>query len=394
MSGKIAVDHLPVQRITAGKHHFFGYFDKFPWDRSGRYHLANQVSFTARQPVAGEKAVLGMIDLQDDNRFIALAETSAWCWQQGCMFQWLNDSETEVIYNDIEGDRFVSRILDIKSGQTRTLCRPVYCLSPDGKWALSLNFSRLDRERPGYGYPGAYDKNETVKIPDDEGIWLVDLKNNTSRLIISIAQITDTFYRSDMEDTPGWFNHMLFSPDSKRIAFFHRWRLKKADGSPGWHLTHMFTADIDGGNIWPLNLEDMSSHYTWTDNNHIINFSNRYSHKWQYYFYTDQSHECKIIGKDLFPGDGHCSFSPDGKWMLTDSYPFENDPYRKLFLYDLTAEKAVEIGSFYSDPAYPVPTRCDLHPNWSRDGKTVSIDSIHEGSRQIYTIDVSKYTTK
>jgi Tol biopolymer transport system component len=34
--------------------------------------------------------------------------------------------------------------------------------------------------------------------------------------------------------------------------------------------------------------------------------------------------------------------------------------------------------------------RCDLHPRWSRDSKKVSIDSAHEGSRQIYVLDVEK----
>ena len=146
--------HLEVQRITDGpKHHFFGYFDKFPWNQKGNYLLAQEVDFTARQPIPGEKSVLGMIDLNNDNKFIPVAETDAWCWQQGCMFQWLNDSQSKVIYNDREGDHFVSRVLDIETGMRETLCRPIYCLSPDGKWALSLNFSRLDRERPGYGYP-------------------------------------------------------------------------------------------------------------------------------------------------------------------------------------------------------------------------------------------------
>lgn len=386
--------HLPVQRVTEGpKHHFFGYFDKFPWDKSGRYLLSQEVDFTARQPLPGEKAVLGMIDLQDNNRFIKVAETNAWCWQQGCMFQWLNDAESKVIYNDLEGDHFVSRILDVKSGETTTLCRPVYCLSPDGKWALSLNFSRLDRERPGYGYPGASDKNELVNVPDDEGIWLVDLKNNTSKLIITVAQMTDLYFRSDMEDGPGWFNHMLFSPDSKRIAFFHRWRIFDKDGKPGWHVTHMFTANIDGSEIWPLNLENMSSHYTWVSDNQIINFSNRHKSGWQYYLYTDKTHKSEVIAKDVFPGDGHCSYSSDGKWMMTDSYP-EEDDCRGLFLYNLESHEAFEIGRFYSDPSYPIPTRCDLHPNWSRDDRTVCIDSIHEGSRQIYTIDVSSFTKK
>ena len=388
----IAKHHLEAKRITEGpNHHFFGYFDKFPWDKSGRYILAQETTFTARQPRAGEKALLGMIDLGDNNTFIPLAETSAWCWQQGCMFQFLNDSETKVIYNDREGDHFVSRILDIKTKEQQTLCRPVYCLSPDGKWALSLNFSRLDRERPGYGYPGAFDPTEKIHCPEDDGIFLVDLKNNTAKLIISVAEITEKYYRSDMENTPGWFNHLLFSPDSRRFAFFHRWRLWNKDGTPAWHLTHMFTADLDGKNIWPLNLEDMSSHYTWTGNNTIINFSNRYKHGWQYYHYTDQTNKTSIVAKDIFPGDGHCSYSSDGKWLLTDSYP-ETDDYRRLFLYDLTREKACEIGKFYADPTYPIPTRCDLHPNWSRDDSFVCIDSIHEGSRQMYLIDVREFT--
>lgn len=366
---------------------FLGYFDKFPWDKSGRYLLSQEIPFTARQPEPGEKAVLGMIDLQEGDKWIPFAETDSWCWQQGCMLQWLNDSETKVIYNDRDGDHFVSRILDIKTGERQTLCRPIYCLSPDGRWALSLNFSRLDRERPGYGYPGAAEPNKGVDAPSDDGVWRVDLKNNTAELVISVAQIRDQFYRSDMAEPPNWFNHLLISPDSRRFAFFHRWRLKNPDGTPGWHKTHMFTANLDGSEIYPLNLEEMSSHYTWTGNHSIINFSNRYTAGWQYYHYTDQTHQTQIIAKDLFPGDGHCSYSPDGKWMLTDSYPGK-DNCRRLFLYQLSAQSAWEIGCFYADPAYPVPTRCDLHPNWSRDGKTVCIDSIHEGSRQVYFVDV------
>ena len=45
---------LPIQRVTQGpKHHFFGYFDKFPWDKSGRRLLAQEIDFTARQPRPG-----------------------------------------------------------------------------------------------------------------------------------------------------------------------------------------------------------------------------------------------------------------------------------------------------------------------------------------------------
>ena len=383
--------HLPVKRLTQEpKHHFFGYFDKFCYDRSGRYLLAHEIDFTARQPQPGEKAGICLADLENDCRSRRIAESDAWCWQQGCMLQWLNDSATKIIYNAREGNGFVSRILDIATGERQTLCRPVYCLSQDGRWALSLNFSRLDRERPGYGYPGGNDPNAGIDSPEDEGIWLVDLQHNTARLIISVAQVTRAFHRPSMDHTPGWFNHLLFSPDSRRFAFFHRWRVWGENGEKK-HITHMFTTNLDGSEIYPLNLEDMSSHYVWIDNSRIINFSNRHATGWQYHLFTDRTDRVEIIAKDVFPGDGHCSYSPDGRWMLTDSYPGA-DECRNLYLYQLTDGTAYEIGKFHSDCSYPIPTRCDLHPRWSRDGRKVCFDSTHEGSRQIYEIDLKPIT--
>lgn len=387
------IKHLPIKRVTDGpKHHFFGYFDKFPWDRQGRRLLSMETDFTARQPVPGEKATIGVID--ENGKYNPVAETNAWCWQQGSMLQWLNDDDNKIIYNDREGDHFVSRILDLNSGKTETLCRPIYCLSPDGRWAISLNFSRLDRERPGYGYPGAYDPFISEKHPAGDGVWLIDLKKNTASLSVSVDTVTKKFHRggpTGMDNGPAWFNHMLFSPDSRRFAFFHRWRLVRQNGAP-WHLTHMYTCNLDGSDLFPLNLEDMSSHYTWIGtSNQIINYSNRHATGWNYHLFTDQTDKVEVIAKGVFPGDGHCSYSSDCKWMLTDSYPL-SDNCRRLYLYNLESQEAYEIGSFYSDPSYPIPTRCDLHPNWSRDDASVCIDSIHEGSRQVYVIDVSSLT--
>ena len=174
----------------------------------------------------------------------------------------------------------------------------------------------------------------------------------------------------------------------------HRWRLYDKDGKPNWHKTHMFTVNIDGTDLYPLNLEDMSSHYTWVSDREIINFSNRYIDGWQYHLFTDQTRQVKTVAKDIFPGDGHCSYSPDGRWMMTDCYPEPDALYRKLFLYDLEKEIPYEIGEFADDMSAPGPTRCDLHPNWSRSGKTVCIDALHEGIRQVYCIDVTPIVGK
>ena len=39
----------------------------------------------------------------------------------------------------------------------------------------------------------------------------------------------------------------------------------------------------------------------------------------------------QVVAANVFPPDGHCSFSPDGRWMLTDSYVMP-DGCRNLYL--------------------------------------------------------------
>ena len=82
--------------------------------------------FEHRSPVADVVIEIGMIDLQDDDRWISLGRSTAWNWQQGCMLQWLPGSESTVLWNDREGDHFVCRLLDVKTQKGRTIPYPVY----------------------------------------------------------------------------------------------------------------------------------------------------------------------------------------------------------------------------------------------------------------------------
>src|SRR5688572_7562531 len=61
---------LPARAVTKGpKHHFFGYYDKTPWDKTGRYLLANEIGFVDRQPEASDELTVGMVDLKDGDKF-------------------------------------------------------------------------------------------------------------------------------------------------------------------------------------------------------------------------------------------------------------------------------------------------------------------------------------
>jgi hypothetical protein len=98
----------PIRQITRGPgFHWFGYYDKLQFSPDNRFVLGNKVGFEHRSPTVEDEIEVGMVALHDHDCWIPLGKTKAWCWQQGCMLQWIPGSESKVIWNDREQDRFV-----------------------------------------------------------------------------------------------------------------------------------------------------------------------------------------------------------------------------------------------------------------------------------------------
>ena len=379
----------PLARpITTGpNHHFFGYYEKCPWDRSGRYHLAMEVPFIDRMPKADDVLTAGMIDLAEGNRFQPLAQTTAWCWQMGTMLRWLPGAEDRLItYNIRKGDGFAAAIRDVQSGEERQLPLPIYTISPDGRYALTLNFARLGRLRPGYGYEAQREPWAGEKHPAQDGIWRMDMNSGEARLLFSYDQAAATKPKDSMKDAEHWFNHIQINTDGTRFAFLHRW---KQPGAKSWE-TRTWTLSADGADPYVIADDGYWSHYDWRDRDHLIAHA-AHGPKRGYFLFTDRTDKAEPIADGVLTTDGHCSFPPDRRWMLTDTYP-DRERMRTLILYRMADGKRVDIGRFFAPPQIDGPMRCDLHPRWSRDGRQVSIDSAHEGARQIYVLDVSSVT--
>lgn len=382
------VEYPEAVAVTKGsRHHFFGYYDKCPWDPTGRYMLALEATFVDRQPRVRDSALVGVIDTEEDNEFRPIGKTRAWNWQQGCMLQWLPGSEDEIIYNDRRRRKFISVIQNIHTKKERTLPLPIYCVSHDGKHALGLNFARLHRLRPGYGYIGVDDLFEKENAPSRDGIYKMDLETGEHELLINLGLIWERQHRASMEGRQHWLNHLQFNPDDSRFCFIHRWR---RDSRSWW--SRLFTAQADGDDLYLLINDDMVSHFDWLDEGNLFAWARMPGTGDRFYTFIDHSDKKQSIDPDQLPVDGHCSFSPDRRWILTDSYP-DAEGIRVLMLYNREEDETQIIGEFYSPPAISGPLRCDLHPRWNRDGTKICIDSLHEKTRQMYVIDVTDIVT-
>jgi len=378
----------PIRRITPeGVHHFHGYYDIQPWDATGRFFVCLRVGFADRPPRPDDRATLGMVDLET-GEFKPLAETCAWNFQQGTMAHWLGSApDRKIVFNSREGDRFVSVALDVHSGERRILPQAVAAVSPDGRAALGLNFARVAVTRPGYGYAGLEDPHAAELHPEGDGIHHLDIETGETKLIVSMAQIARDFPHPAMDGSKMWFNHALYCEDGTRFAFLVRFV-----GERPWRLTGMFTADIDGGNLHKAIDYGLVSHYDWLGSNRILVWAGIPDRdNAHFYLLKDRTGEAEVVGANALLGDGHCSVSPDGRWVLNDTYPGGDPPTRALMLFNLDSGERTDLGKFLAPPTYAGEIRCDLHPCWSRDGAQVSFDSIHEGYRAVYVADVGKY---
>lgn len=148
--------------------------------------------------------------------------------------------------------------------------------------------------------------------------------------------------------TRGPFNHVMFNTDGSRLLFFCRMRTARG------HRSSLWTVNPDGSELaMQIDFDHWISHFAWFDSRHIL-------------------------------------ISTDRRWIVCDTYPRGPGHVSKLMLYNVESGDMTTIGEFASEPVFEGDVRCDLHPRWTSDGKTISIDAVPDGDRQIYLFDVSE----
>ena len=97
------------------------------------------------------------------------------------------------MWNDRIDGKFITRVYDIHSKEERRLPEPIYHLSPDGKWALGIDYPRLNHMRRGYGYEGIPDKNHHQLAPENSYVYKMNLDAGDVINLISVAEVAKKF---------------------------------------------------------------------------------------------------------------------------------------------------------------------------------------------------------
>lgn len=365
-----------------GYYYFYGYYDLQPFDISDKYHLCHRVKFMDRLPNKDDVCELGILNTEN-GEFEKYSSTKAWNFQQGALLQWFVPNES-IVYNVRGNNGFAAEIRDIKNDKYYRYPMAYANLSEDRTKALCLNMSRIYDFRPGYGYSDFPDPYFDEKAPENDGIYLMDMKTGDTKLIINYRDIIKQFPEEPYSSCKLVVNHITFNPSGTRFLFLLR---NFREGSALWK-TQLITSDLEG-NMCLLSDYISNSHYHWKNDNQILIVT---SHtgvvRDNLCLRNDITGETFMYDLPELHKDIHCLYSPNRRYILGDGYPDE-ERYRSLWLFDTVLNKATLLIKDYS-PKEPIgDIRCDLHARWNRRGNKITFDSTDNGGRCIYEMDLS-----
>ena len=357
------------------KNIFFGYYDHIPFSDDMKYFVCHQIGGNLKLNLYNFSG--SMIELKKE-----LTNTQHFNFQQGIRPIWVNNRK--IIFNRILNHKLISSIYDIKNDCFYDFDIPIQEISVKNNIFIFMDYSNLDiiNKDYGYGIKGEISQKEI------KGILGYDYIQNKVVFDLSLVDIHSLSQNRNLPLSECELNHIHQSPYDDSFIFIYRNKSHKG-------FSELYSYNYKTNDLKVLYSGSLVSHYCWISKNTIFAYleHNGQAGFFELYFKTSINFTQKILPKsEDNTSDGHPSVSPDNKWIAYDSYP---DKARQSHLYiirnDLEIKsKKILVGKFYSPLEFNGYNRCDLHPRWSPDGKYISIDSAHDGSRKTYLIDVSK----
>ncbi len=414
----------PVVQVTP-EDGFYGntYYDIQPWSPSGRYLAVTRFPYQDRVTILGDQAEVCVIDLE--RRSIrTLHRTGAWGYQLGANLHWGATDRylytNDVILRDDGRSHTVAVRIDLETGDRTAFTGPMMDVVPKpdgGGVALGPRMELLNTSQYSYGTP-ARSENEVETLPPgaaaDEGLWETRLVSGApTRLLLSLADLAallpnrewyrgGTFYihlvkLNQQQDRMLMVMRCLFPPEATAVRPETRGR-----------NSVLLTARTDGSEqklaVPRERWEEGGHHPTWHPDGRriVMNLTPPGPDDTLRFCLFDYRGEGFTVLSDRFVGSGHPTVTPDTRYLLSDSYPFEpmaaGNGEVPIRLIELREQKEhtvctvfTDFESIYDSKRYWGVTKLDAHPVWNRDFKQICFNGAPNRTRQVFIADLSGF---
>lgn len=401
-----------------GHQHFFGFHDVSPWSHDDKMLAVLRVPPELRATPKSSDSAEVCVWEPDASALRRLAATRAFNWQQGARVQWLPAAPGQLVFNDIQEGRPVSRVLDVSEGLAGPVVPAVYALHPSGSFGLAPDWHRLSEFWRGYSYDLPAGGRPGCGEPGD--LRRVEIPDGREGVLVPIAEVRGLCGQGTGAAASDFLSHATFSPSGARLCFMYR-----RFSEDGALFSFFLACNADGSGLRVL-AREKCSHFDWLDDDRLMiwtrklpgqaaalragGWTKRFPFKQmvkllrtlnpnlkqslfaESYYEVDylQPGQMKPVGAGALEQDGHPMFTPDRKWMVTDTYVFEGS--QPLILFRMADGKRFDVARFPAHPEFLAPElKCDLHPRLDRSGRRVAVDSAHSGMRQLYVVDIGEF---
>ncbi|MFA7229228.1 MAG: twin-arginine translocation signal domain-containing protein [Melioribacteraceae bacterium] len=378
------------------------YYDVCPWSPSQKFMVVTKIPFQDRLPVFGDLCEICVIDLEKES-IRTVYKTKSWGFQTASNVNW-GATDQHLFCNDFIGGETVAVRIDLETNEVKAFAGPMYHVAPDESCVVSFPQELWSATQLGLGTPPE-DYSKVKKLPPgaakDEGIWRTDLKTNTKKLIVTLADAAAVV--PEMPPRPDYtyyFWHTKFNKQGTRLCQVLRCIFTDFSGEANDRNPLTLTFNPDGSNI-KFCLPDFrpvwgngGGHPNFLPNGDYLVRVLKFEDGKNYFatFRYDGADFKKLCKK--VKGGGHPSIEEKEKYLVTDSNTnSENSKIVNLHLVDINADEEQIVCSLptirwedkHTDNVY----RVDGHPTWSRDYKKVCLQAAPRGARQLFVIDLS-----
>jgi hypothetical protein len=105
----------------------------------------------------------------------------------------------------------------------------------------------------------------------------------------------------------------------------------------------MFTVNADGSQLHLLDPYGKTSHFNWRDPSHLLAWTWQPDTGDHFYVFEDKTDKVTVVAPDILKENGHISYLPSNRFLLTDTAP-DKDRKQKPAFYDFRTNRLHVFG--------------------------------------------------